>query len=247
MNSFIGVMGITKKEETEEILDTGFFDQERKLIAGVLVNEDMLGKRTPFLKGRFPKSFEQIPEIFCYDERIWNVVKCYWENRSIFNKLSLLLDKVGEDNIDGIILPSWPHLGDVARFKFEYPDIQVFLSVTRETVNKKEDIHRLKKELPKYIDSESIEGILLDCNYYEFPEVDPLYTRDCLEYLITHYNHLHLGVEGVKDLKELSKLKDALSPVPGIVIVAENGLRDKEDYLLLNSTREFIKKTMTRR
>src|SRR6056297_1683750 len=126
---FLGIMGITKSLETEELLKTGYFSENRKLMAGVLVNEEIFDGIPPSLKSRFPTNLEQIPEIFCHDERVINVVKFYWSNKNIHDKLFQLLKVTGKDTVNAVILPSWPPLKELVKFKSEYPDTKIFLSI----------------------------------------------------------------------------------------------------------------------
>lgn len=165
---------------------------------------------------------------------------------NILKKLCRLLEAVGEDNIFGVILPSWPSPWELVEFKSKYPATEVMLSVSRQNKNYKKDYNQLYRGLQNQDLVENIDGILLDCNYYHFPEMDALYVRDCVDYLATYYPHYRIGVEGVKGLIELSRLKNALPSVPGIGITAEDMLRTKKDHLDVDSAIQFIHEAVAR-
>jgi hypothetical protein len=244
MGSFLGVMGVTKRLETEDFLKTGCFDPGYRLMAGVLVNEDVLKGKTPYLKNRFPSNLQSIPEIFCYDERVANVIKFYWDNERLANKLFQLLEAIKKDTLDAIILPSWPPLEELLEFKSEYPDIRIILSITREKQDYEEDYRQLTEELEGYVETEMIEEVFLECNYYNTREVNPLYTSECLRYLETNYPNLPVGLEGVHSTKEMSKIRPLLKRFPDTGVIMEEGLRTSEDFLDLNVTKKYIQMIM---
>lgn len=244
---FVGVMGVTDYCHIQKLLDMEDFWPSSKLMAGVLIDENLLHRNNNPCQNRFPKKLEEIPEIFLRDDRVWNFVRCYLEKDHLAKKLSYLISIVGQDRMDGTILPAWPPIEELIKIKHKYPDIKLFLSCPRETEDCMNDFDVVTKRLEEYIKTGALEGVILECNFYNIPEeVDALYVRDCLDYLLTHHQNLYIGVEGARIPKEASKLKPALSSSSeNIGVILEEGIRTPSgDFLEFNSTGRMIKEVM---
>jgi len=231
--TYIGVMGFTKGLEVEEILRTEKFDNGKKLMAGTVLNQDILEGKTPLDRNKYPLKIEDIPnDIFISDERVVNFIK--FEDEIFSFKQLDQIRKLGGDNLKGLILSFWPNPGELKAFKESFPEVKIFLEIHRRRV---EDYLELCRQLWSFKDS--VDGVILESCYPHCSDFDRLYINDCIEYLSTQFREDQIGVNGIKKMTETEKTKPLLQKHPSLGIVMEDSLRTKERHLDLNKVRKY--------
>lgn len=231
----VGVMGITKRLEAEEILRTVFKGQ---FIVGVLVSDELFnGGPPPSQRFRYPARLEDIPDIFAYDERAINYLKFNWRNRDLLMERLFMLAELTNLDLDGLILPGWPSPEDLIDFKFSYPLTDIILDVPRKQFDMLNDYKEFVNSCEEY--KELIEGVALEARDSE-GNFDPLHIRECLDHL-SDLRHLDVIIYGL-DPKKVSMIKPLLRFDPDIIF--EDEVRLEDDHLGLKKTKELIKKFM---
>lgn len=225
-----GVMGITNSLETQEILERGNFTDNKKLIAGILFNSRKKNS------ARHITTPEEAAKTLTSDPKVANFVKMDEEEDS--GSAEKVVVAAG-NALQGVVLPLWISIEEkVKDLKDTFPEIEILVEVSRQDI---EDMGGEYLDLCCFLRKlrGSVDGVLLEGCYRDYPEFDGFFADNMIDHLLTQFPERRIGLVGIS-LEEIPKVEPLFRKYPGLGMIMEKGIRTKEDHLNLTSSAQYV-------
>lgn len=237
---YIGVSGVTSKQEVEHILKMVPKQHPYRLMLGVLASFKTLQGRTHSQPKRYPFA-TQITRIFPNDPRVLNLIHyASRENRALHKQFETITS-YGGPHIHGLQLNiTWPYPKAMERYRITHQGKVVVLQINREcfaSVN--HDPGKLAKKLREDY-SGLCDYILLDASGGLGLNMHLPTVRAYTEAISAETPYFQIGVAGglcADSLGEIESLHDSDKP---LCIDAEGKLRDQHDNLDLTKVNDYL-------
>lgn len=219
--NWLGVMGVTHPLQAERILELSYLG-DTYLMVGVLVNEDLFKGVPTRYRYRYPKTIEDIPEIFSFQvphkKKVKRSLKFYWQDEDLLTERLFRLVTLGGPELDDIIIPGQPALENLTPLKSAFPTLDIML-----------DIGYINRRKPGKLDNyrDLVKGIIVKTKEDNDENV---------EYLKERYPFFELAFKGLHDSELIGKVKSCREA--GAVL--EEEVRTKDDHLGLTTTSRYL-------
>lgn len=238
-NSYIGVTGFTERSQIEVAMRSLYADQERKLMAGVLVSDKTLkGEKDKLYPNRYP-SVDSLGNIFIKHQQLFNVIHFHSSDKYDWcDQLMRAVLFAGEDLCDGVQLNmTWADPGEIENFKRFYSDKKIILSVNQGMLKAapNELLHRFLIDYDGIVDY-----VLFDASGGSGTELDSDFIGPYIKEFKFVTDKVNLAVAGGLWSNNLRKLDPLLKIYPDLSIDAEGMLRDKYDDLSMIKARNYL-------
>lgn len=238
---YIGITGFTDKEETLALTGCMPESPKRLLMVGVLANQ--LTLQGLWNNKRHPK-VEKIKDIFLDHPLTLNIIHYYTLHTDTLYEQLLYLTEFGGPNLHGFQLNfAWPYIDDLRRYKSKYPDKLLVLVITGDAFKRVGYSPQLLiKKVSHY--RGIVDYMLLDQS--EGFGI-PLNTEFMLKYLggsnIQELD-MNLVIAGGLYSETLYLIEPIIKKFPNASIDAEAKLRNKDDTLNLDFSRDYLYKSL---
>lgn len=239
--SYIGVTGITSKDQAECIIPS---KHSAAIMIGVLVSSKTLRGETNKYPNRYPKP-QELGKIFGYWQNTLNLIHFNTkEPEKLLDDMCLAQDLAGP-NCHGfqlnIVWPDRRVLGQYkrhAQFEHKIVVLQCGTEAMREFGN---DAANIAKQVMKY--EGLIDYVLIDPSGGVGKEFDVEFASECFTYL-RDISSIGFGIAGGLEANNLDRLRPLLRKFPNFSIDAEGRLRNAEDHLDIRKTQDYVTAAM---
>lgn len=244
--SYIGITGITSKDDAEKLLETMPYSAHRLIMIGVLASFKTIQSLPNKWPNRYPRMSE-IARIFPHHRLALNLIHYKAEPEHLYEQL-VRITHIGGPNMHGLQLnTAWPSPRELHRYRTNFPFKQIVLQVGSHALEiVGHSPQRLALKIGEYaglidyalVDPSNGSGKTLG------PILGPIQAREYLLAIKNRGLRIGLGIAGGLGPETIFLIKPLVDAMPNICIDAERLLRDQNDNLDLNLATNFIKESL---
>ena len=240
---YIGIAGITSRQQVETILSYGINHAERPVMIGVLASSKTLSGRTNKYPHRTPP-IDAIKTIFGDDPGVINFVHYHSEDADTLAQQLDLVSTLSGNCLDGFqINNAWPSSSELWCHRIKYPHHRIVLQLNKAVLSNDTAEAIAKKLKRRYLDV--VQYVLIDASGGLGSLLDTTKTLDLITAIQEHVPEIKIAVAGGLGPDTLSRLEPLIVQYPELSIDAESGVRDPvTDLLDLDRTESYLRKAV---